>query len=64
MLEHLRNGLEHWSLLAERGGLKDAEEMLLAAGWEWVKEDAYDDAYYRQWMHELPPMIHTERRSR
>ncbi|WP_254557234.1 nucleotidyltransferase family protein, partial [Salmonella enterica] len=21
----------------------------------------YDDAYYRQWMHELPPMIHVER---
>jgi Uncharacterised nucleotidyltransferase len=26
-----------------------------------VKEDAYDDAYYRDHMHELPPMIHKER---
>ena len=34
---------------------------LLEAGWEWVKADAYDDAYYRRWMHELPPLIHAER---
>jgi hypothetical protein len=26
-----------------------------------VKESAYDDLYYRQWMHELPPLIHRER---
>ncbi len=44
---------------AER--LADAEQALLAAGWEWVKEDAYDDLYYRRWMHELPPLIHRER---
>ncbi|MBA4753925.1 MAG: hypothetical protein EPO45_01785 [Sphingobium sp.] len=37
------------------------EQALIAAGWEWVKEDPYDDAYYRQWMHELPPMIHATR---
>lgn len=41
--------------------LQEAEQMLLAAGWEWVKEDAYDDAYYRDHMHELPPLIHKER---
>lgn len=41
--------------------LHDVEQMLLAAGWEWVKEDAYDDAYYRDHMHELPPLIHKER---
>ncbi len=48
-------------ILLARSGLKQAEERLTAAGWEWVKEDAYDEAYYRQWMHELPPMIHRER---
>ena len=38
------------------------EALLLAkGGWEWVKDDAYDDAYYRDHMHELPPMIHKER---
>ena len=26
-----------------------------------MKEDAYDDQYYRRWMHELPPLIHRER---
>jgi hypothetical protein len=35
--------------------------LLTQGGWEWVKEDAYDDAYYRDHMHELPPMIHKER---
>ena len=48
-------------IMVGEGGLGDAEEMLLAAGWEWVKEDAYDDAYYRDHMHELPPLIHKER---
>jgi len=38
-----------------------AENALLVAGWEWVKEDAYDDAYYRNHMHELPPLIHRDR---
>jgi hypothetical protein len=26
-----------------------------------VKPDPYDDAYYRRWMHELPPLIHHDR---
>lgn len=42
--------------------LPKVEAMLLEkGGWEWVKEDAYDDAYYRDHMHELPPLIHKER---
>ena len=41
-----------------RAGLDQVEALLLTAGWEWVKPDPYDDAYYRQWMHELPPLIH------
>lgn len=48
-------------ILLHRERLKQAEAKLIAAGWEWVKEDGYDDAYYRQWMHELPPLIHRER---
>lgn len=48
-------------ILVARDGLDRVETLLLAAGWEWVKPDPYDDAYYRQWMHELPPMIHGER---
>jgi hypothetical protein len=48
-------------IMVAREDLPQVEAALLAAGWEWVKEDAYDDAYYRDHMHELPPLIHKER---
>ena len=48
-------------ILVPSAALPDVERALIAAGWEWVKEDAYDDQYYRRWMHELPPLIHRER---
>lgn len=48
-------------IMVARDDLPVVEAALLAAGWEWVKEDAYDDAYYRDHMHELPPLIHKER---
>ena len=41
--------------------IRRAENLLLKAGWEWVKSDPYDDAYYREHMHELPPLIHKTR---
>lgn len=48
-------------ILVPRESLDAVERALLAHGWEWVKPDPYDDAYYRRWMHELPPLIHRER---
>ena len=45
-------------ILVARDDLPQVEAALLAAGWEWVKPDPYDDAYYRDHMHELPPLIH------
>ena len=48
-------------ILVPRDRLVEVETALLEAGWEWVKPDAYDDAYYRRWMHELPPLIHRDR---
>lgn len=48
-------------ILVPRDRIEEAEAALFAGGWEWVKPNAYDDAYYRRWMHELPPMIHRER---
>lgn len=48
-------------ILVPREDLDAVEAALLAAGWEWVKPDPYDDAYYRCWMHELPPLIHRDR---
>ena len=50
-------------ILVPRDALADAEAVLLAHRWEALKDDAYDDAYYREWMHELPPLAHAERGS-
>ncbi len=49
-------------IMVARADLPTVEALLIEkGGWEWVKEDAYDDAYYRDHMHELPPLIHKER---
>ncbi|MDB5667668.1 MAG: hypothetical protein JWL74_618 [Alphaproteobacteria bacterium] len=49
-------------ILVPRRALGDVEQALIAHGWERMKEaDGYDDLYYRQWMHELPPLIHRDR---
>jgi Uncharacterised nucleotidyltransferase len=49
-------------IMVARDDLPQVESALLEkGGWEWVKEDAYDDAYYRDHMHELPPLIHKDR---
>jgi hypothetical protein len=48
-------------ILIPRAALDAVEAALIDAGWEWVKPDPYDDAYYRRWMHELPPLIHVAR---
>lgn len=48
-------------ILVPRDRLDEVEAALIGAGWEWVKPDPYDDAYYRAHMHELPPLIHRTR---
>jgi len=48
-------------IMVAREQLPQVEEALLDAGWEWVKPDPYDDQYYREYMHELPPLIHRDR---
>lgn len=48
-------------ILVPRAVLPEVEAALLAASWEWVKDDSYDQLYYRSWMHELPPLIHRTR---
>ena len=45
-------------ILVLASDIRRAENALLNAGWEWVKSDPYDDFYYREHMHELPPLIH------
>lgn len=38
-----------------------AETLLMVDGWEFDALDDYDQRYYRQWMHELPPLHHRRR---
>ena len=49
-------------ILVPRAEIERVEAALLEAGWERMKAaEGYDDHYYRQWMHELPPLIHRTR---
>jgi hypothetical protein len=50
-------------VLVSRDDLDRAEAALTAHGWEIPPLTAYDERYYRDWMHELPPMVHRDRRS-
>lgn len=41
----------------------DVEIRLMVNGWAPVVTTHYDERYYREWMHELPPMAHARRGS-
>lgn len=48
-------------ILVAKSALPQAEKGLMLTGWISANLDAYDQRYYRQWMHELPPMKHLRR---
>ena len=48
-------------IMVPKDRLNDAEKALYAGGWFPTKLNAYDQRYYREWMHELPPMQHLGR---
>ncbi|WP_417318976.1 nucleotidyltransferase family protein [Emcibacter sp.] len=48
-------------IMVERSDLDAVEDMLLEAGWVHSIEDDYDQKYYREWAHELPPLYHPDR---
>lgn len=50
-------------IMVPRDRLDAVEAALIAAGWETMTLEPYDQRYYRRWMHELPPMRHCERGS-
>ena len=50
-------------ILVPKGDIEAVEQGLFAAGWVTTHLDKYDQRYYRQWMHELPPMQHHQRKS-
>jgi hypothetical protein len=43
-------------LLVPRERLAEVETRLREAGWAGVEVDPYDERYYREWSHEVPPM--------
>lgn len=50
-------------VMVSKPSLGRVEQALLAAGWETMKLDPYDQRYYRTWSHELPPLMHRQRKS-
>jgi hypothetical protein len=50
-------------LLLPKDQLEKAERALFFGGWATTHLDAYDQKYYRQWMHEIPPLRHMRRGS-
>ncbi len=48
-------------ILVPRPSVGDVESQLMLSGWVSAKTDPYDQRYYRQWMHEIPPMTHIRR---
>ncbi|MEH0166457.1 nucleotidyltransferase family protein [Paucibacter sp. JuS9] len=50
-------------ILVPSEALGDVESELMKAGWASAKSEPYDQRYYRQWMHELPPMFNVRRGS-
>jgi hypothetical protein len=52
---------EDIDLLVPEAHLGAVESRLLTSGWIWTHLNHYDQRYYRQWMHELPPLQHMHR---
>jgi len=50
-------------ILVPRQALPQVENALRLHGWIATHHNAYDERYYRKWMHELPPLLHATRRT-
>ncbi|MCU0840887.1 MAG: nucleotidyltransferase family protein [Thiobacillaceae bacterium] len=50
-------------ILVPKAQLGRAEARLMLHGWHASQHSDYDQRYYREWMHELPPMSHIRRQS-
>lgn len=48
-------------LLIPERSISEFEAKLIEKGWMRLPIDPYDDRYYRVWMHEIPPLRHSER---
>jgi len=50
-------------ILVPKIKLDDVERSMMLHGWVSGQHDAYDQHYYRTWMHELPPLKHVTRQT-
>lgn len=50
-------------IMVPKERLGEVEAALMMQGWVSNHLDEYDQRYYREWMHELPPMEHVKRQS-
>lgn len=48
-------------ILVPKARLDEVEAALMLHGWASAHHDPYDQRYYREWMHEIPPMVHVRR---
>ncbi len=48
-------------IMVPKNSINAVEAALMLHGWATTDIDAYDQRYYRTWMHELPPMQHIKR---
>ena len=50
-------------VLLPEDNVTELERQLVQHGWHAVQMDEYDEKYYRQWMHEIPPLRHSRRKT-
>ncbi len=50
-------------IMVRKPSLEDAERVLVHSGWMGSTLNSYDQRYYRQWMHEIPPLQHLKRQT-
>ncbi len=48
-------------IMVPRADIGRVERTLIEQGWRAVEMNSYDQHYYRDWMHEIPPLVHGER---
>ncbi|MDO8843394.1 nucleotidyltransferase family protein [Methylicorpusculum sp.] len=50
-------------ILVPEKAIPEVERALIKGGWMTNTFDPYDQRYYREWMHEIPPMRHLKRQT-
>ncbi|HTS53573.1 MAG TPA: nucleotidyltransferase family protein, partial [Burkholderiales bacterium] len=48
-------------LMVPQARIPEVERTLIAQGWAPADLEEYDQRYYREWMHEIPPLQHPQR---